>query len=292
MKQYKYVTRYTRCPGNRTRASSRSKEFASIARGSSCNFTDRQPTVNVCRSCDYRQSSGYSRSLTRKEAGVCSGTPRTNACNLTYGNRPCVRTSHGLSTAALFQTKGRGGVPARQTANQPAGQPGQRAAGSWIFVHDERRQRVALSLLTWAACGGDFRGGKNIPTSNCCANGEAQTQFRRRGNRQRARKRPITCRFPFPLLYLSLLSLTLSFSLPLDLFFAASLRTTCGVGCSLAAEQTRVTCLRTSRERGTHATAGQEEGCGVVVQRWVSSVRANGMGVWNSRQSRLYHNCY
>ena len=42
-----------------------------------------------------------------------------------------------------------------------------------------------------------FRG--RIPTSNCCANRHAQTQFRRRGDQQRARKRPITCCFPFSL---------------------------------------------------------------------------------------------
>lgn len=86
-------------------------------------------------------------------------------------------------------------MPSGQAASQ------QRAPG-FSSTTGEVRQRRSPSLLGLRAgvyvC--DFRGGENIPTSNCCANGGAQTQYRRRGDRQRARKRPITCRFPFPFL--------------------------------------------------------------------------------------------
>lgn len=83
---------------------------------------------------------------------------------------------------------------------------------SWIFVHDDGKIASGSPFLIWAACGGDFPGGE-LPTSNCCANTVAQTQSRRRGDRQRARKRPITRRFPFPLF-----SFSLSFSLSCGLF--------------------------------------------------------------------------
>lgn len=128
-------------------------------------------------------------------------------------------------------------------ARQPASQPTSRSPG--YSSTTMKRQRNSSPFLTWAACGGDFRGGE-IPTSNCCANSVAQTQFRRRGDRQRARKRPITRRFPYPFFLLSLSfssflsshSLVLSLSPVFSFFFflAASLRTTYGVGSSLAAE--------------------------------------------------------
>lgn len=127
-------------------------------------------------------------------------------------------------------------LPVCRPASQPASCPPGYSSTTM------KRQRNSSPFLTWAACGDDFRGGK-IPTSNCCANSVAQTQFRRRGDRQRARKRPITRRFPYPLFFyqslspfLSLTLLSLSPVFSFLFFFAASLRTTYGVGSSLAAE--------------------------------------------------------
>lgn len=96
----------------------------------------------------------------------------------------------------------------------PASQPTSRSPG--YSSTTTKRQRNSSPFLTWAACGGDFRGGK-IPTSNCCANSVAQTQFRRRGDRQRARKRPITRRFPYPFFFISISSFLSSHSLVLSL---------------------------------------------------------------------------
>lgn len=117
------------------------------------------------------------------------------------------------------------------------------------------RRRRSLPSLLGPRAGVNFQGDE-IPASNCCANNVAQTQPRRRGDRQRARKRPITAPFSIPP-QPSSLSLSPPSVSPSDLFFAASLRTTCGVGSSLAAEQTS-NAPRSSRERGTLDQRGRK----------------------------------
>lgn len=102
---------------------------------------------------------------------------------------------------------GSGGGASQPASELPApgfhvhdgGKAAQRSAAQRNAAQRVVSRRVASfsPFLTWAACGGDFRGDE-IPASNCCANNVAQTQPRRRGDRQRARKRPITRRFPFP----------------------------------------------------------------------------------------------
>lgn len=161
------------------------------------------------------------------------------------------------------------------------------------------RRRRSLPSLLGPRAGVNFQGDE-IPASNCCANNVAQTQPRRRGDRQRARKRPITAPFSIPPRPSSL-SLSPPSVSPSDLFFAASLRTTCGVGSSPAAEQTS-NAPRSSRERGTLDQRGRKwrAAAAAAATRTTTTTAAAVMVVvassmstsvfWNPKHtSRLYH---